>query len=74
MRGDDEDYTMATKQRLVDRLRVILAGRAAEEVSHLFEVCRITLLLTPPPVRCTVNTIAWISAALEVKQWQSFCC
>lgn len=25
---------MATKQRLVDRLRVILAGRAAEEVSH----------------------------------------
>ena len=35
MRGDDEDYTMATKQRLVDRLRVILAGRAAEEVSHI---------------------------------------
>lgn len=36
MRGDDEDYTMATKQRLVDRLRVILAGRAAEEVRPTF--------------------------------------
>lgn len=33
MRGDDEDYTMSTKGRLVDRLRVILAGRAAEEVT-----------------------------------------
>ena len=32
MRGDDEDYTMSTKGRLVDRMRVILAGRAAEEV------------------------------------------
>ena len=35
MRGDDEDYTMSTKGRLVDRLRVILAGRAAEEVTSL---------------------------------------
>lgn len=32
-RGDDEDYTMATKQHLMDRLRIIMAGRAAEEVT-----------------------------------------
>ena len=32
MRGADEDYSMATKARLIERLRVLLAGRAAEEV------------------------------------------
>ena len=31
-RGNDEDYIIMTKGRLVDRVRVILAGRAAEEV------------------------------------------
>ena len=31
-RGDDEDYVIMTKGRLMDRVRVILAGRAAEEV------------------------------------------
>ncbi len=35
LRGEDEDYTMATKGRLLQRLRVIVAGRAAEEVSFL---------------------------------------
>ena len=32
LRGSDEDYTMTTRARLLERLRVILAGRAAEEV------------------------------------------
>jgi hypothetical protein len=32
LRGPDEDYTMTTKGRLLERLHVILAGRAAEEV------------------------------------------
>ncbi|CAD7702334.1 unnamed protein product [Ostreobium quekettii] len=31
-RGQDEDYTMTTKARLLERVRVILAGRAAEEL------------------------------------------
>ena len=31
LRGADEDYTMATRSRLLERLRVVLAGRAAEE-------------------------------------------
>ncbi|CAD7703964.1 unnamed protein product [Ostreobium quekettii] len=31
-RGKDEDYTMTTKVRLLERVRVILAGRAAEEL------------------------------------------
>ena len=40
MRGSDEDYSMATRARLVDRLRVLLAGRAAEEVPPpLFPDC-----------------------------------
>jgi hypothetical protein len=33
LRGPDEDYTMSTKGRMLERMRVILAGRAAEEVS-----------------------------------------
>lgn len=32
LRGPDEDYTMSTKGRMLERLHVILAGRAAEEV------------------------------------------
>lgn len=32
-RGNDEDYIIMTKGRIMDRIRVILAGRAAEEVS-----------------------------------------
>ena len=32
LRGDDEDYTMSTRGRMLERLRVILAGRAAEQV------------------------------------------
>ncbi len=32
LRGPDEDYTMSTKGRMLERVRVILAGRAAEEV------------------------------------------
>ncbi|KAK9792719.1 hypothetical protein WJX73_003140 [Symbiochloris irregularis] len=32
LRGSDEDYTMSTRARLQQRLRVILAGRAAEDV------------------------------------------
>lgn len=32
LRGPDEDYTMSTKGRMFERVRVILAGRAAEEV------------------------------------------
>lgn len=31
-RGNDEDYIIMTKGRLLDRIRVVLAGRAAEEV------------------------------------------
>ncbi|KAK9909403.1 hypothetical protein WJX75_001741 [Coccomyxa subellipsoidea] len=32
LRGPDEDYTMSTKGRMLERLQVIMAGRAAEEV------------------------------------------
>ena len=32
LRGADEDYTMSTKGRMMERLHVILGGRAAEEV------------------------------------------
>ncbi len=32
LRGTDEDYTMSTRGRLLERLRVTVAGRAAEEV------------------------------------------
>ena len=32
-RGGDDSYVMATYSRLLQRLRVILAGRAAEQVS-----------------------------------------
>ena len=31
LRGDDEAYTMTTRGRLLERVRVTLAGRAAEE-------------------------------------------
>jgi len=31
-RGNDEDYIIMTKGRILDRIKVILAGRAAEEV------------------------------------------
>jgi hypothetical protein len=31
-RGRDEDYLVMTRGRLLDRIRVVLAGRAAEEV------------------------------------------
>ncbi|KAL3161042.1 hypothetical protein ABBQ38_009425 [Trebouxia sp. C0009 RCD-2024] len=34
LRGDDEDYTMTTRGRMMERLQVILAGRAAEEVAY----------------------------------------
>lgn len=34
LRGDDEDYTMTTRGRMMERLQVILAGRAAEEVVY----------------------------------------
>ncbi|KAK9817111.1 hypothetical protein WJX72_009705 [[Myrmecia] bisecta] len=32
LRGEDEQYTMTTRARLLERLRVVVAGRAAEEV------------------------------------------
>mmetsp|Transcript_16982 Transcript_16982/g.42620 ORF Transcript_16982/g.42620 Transcript_16982/m.42620 type:complete len:855 (+) Transcript_16982:187-2751(+) len=32
LRGGDEDYTMTTKARLLERIRVLAAGRAAEDV------------------------------------------
>ena len=32
LRGSDEDYTLTTRARLLERIRVTLAGRAAEEV------------------------------------------
>jgi ATP-dependent Zn protease len=32
LRGKDEDYTMSTRARMLERVRVILAGRAAEEI------------------------------------------
>lgn len=32
-RGRDEDYIIMTRGRLLDRIRVVLAGRAAEEVA-----------------------------------------
>lgn len=32
LRGDDESYTLTTRARLLERIKVILAGRAAEEV------------------------------------------
>jgi len=31
LRGSDEDYTLTTRARLLERIRVTLAGRAAEE-------------------------------------------
>ena len=31
-RGRDEDYLITTRGRLLDRIRVVLAGRAGEEV------------------------------------------
>ncbi|KAK9845482.1 hypothetical protein WJX81_007602 [Elliptochloris bilobata] len=31
LRGDDEDYTMSTRGRMLERIRVILGGRAAEQ-------------------------------------------
>lgn len=34
LRGDDENYTMTTRGRMMERLQVILAGRAAEEVAY----------------------------------------
>lgn len=34
LRGSDEDYTMSTRGRLLERMRVILGGRAAEEVGR----------------------------------------
>ena len=33
LRGDDEEYTLSTRGRMMERLQVILAGRAAEEVA-----------------------------------------
>lgn len=36
LRGPDEDYTMSTKGRMLERLRVIMAGRAAEQVCTVF--------------------------------------
>lgn len=33
LRGDDEEYTLATRGRMMERLQVILAGRAAEEIT-----------------------------------------
>ena len=29
----DEEYTLTTRGRMMDRIRVVLAGRAAEEVA-----------------------------------------
>jgi cell division protease FtsH len=34
LRGDDETYSMSTRARMLDRLKVMLAGRAAEEVMY----------------------------------------
>lgn len=34
LRGDDETYCMSTRARMLDRLKVMLAGRAAEEVMY----------------------------------------
>lgn len=31
LRASDEDYTLTTRARLLERIRVTLAGRAAEE-------------------------------------------
>ena len=33
LRGSDEDYTMTTRARLMERIRVLVAGRAAEDVT-----------------------------------------
>jgi len=51
LRGPDEDYTMSTKGRMMERLRVILAGRAAEEVP----IC-VHLILHHPSYLQLVNT------------------
>lgn len=32
MRGKDEDYTLSTRARLLERIKVTVAGRAAEQV------------------------------------------
>jgi ATP-dependent Zn protease len=34
LRGDDETYTIATRTRMLERLQVLLGGRAAEEVVY----------------------------------------
>lgn len=40
-RGTDEEYLLVTKGRLMDRLKVILSGRAAEDIA--FDYCPTTL-------------------------------
>ncbi len=32
LRGNDEDYTLSTRARILERIRVTLAGRAAEDM------------------------------------------
>ena len=44
LRGSDEDYTMTTRSRLLERLRVILAGRATEEVVLAHSDCCMNVL------------------------------
>lgn len=43
-RKDDEDYLFVTKSRLLDKLRVHMGGRAAEDVGCHGEVSTITLM------------------------------
>jgi len=35
LRGSDDDYIMTTRSRLLERIRVLIAGRAAEDVHYL---------------------------------------
>lgn len=52
LRGQDEDYTMTTKARLLERLRVIVAGRAAEElefgVASTYSINDLAVRSSPP--------------------------
>ncbi len=57
LRGADEDYTMSTKGRMLERLRVILAGRAAEEVRTAGFL--LASLLCKSIKGCELAALAW---------------
>jgi len=74
MRGDDEDYTLSTKGRLVDRMRVILAGRAAEEVGPFPSLSPLHVQMPLPHSHC--SSASFIKSSQTLTKWRppSNCC